>query len=279
MTKLNTNAPAKFSSSQPDPLVLALERLAREAGTAILQIKRAGMGTRMKVDGSPVTEADLAADAVIAKGLARLLPAMPIISEEADCDQPYLDDPHIPFILVDPLDGTREFVTGSSDYTVNIALIVARRPVLGVVHRPEDGLSWVGDLRGLDDGAWQIGPDGMPRSIQTRKAQTPLAVTASHSHLDPQTRNFLERLGPHHLVQRGSSVKFCIIAEGQADFYPRFGPTMEWDTAAGDAVLCAAGGLVLDIDRQPFLYGKLETGCRNGGFFALGDPSLTSILD
>jgi 3'(2'),5'-bisphosphate nucleotidase len=265
-------------SAVPGELVIALEALARRAGAAILEVKRGGIEAQTKSDGSPVTDADLAANAVILEGLSTLLPDVPLITEEGDDGLKALADPDGDFLLIDPLDGTREFVSGDPDYTVNIAYLRRRRPVVGIVHMPETGLSWVGDSRTSPNAAWQIDPNGGWQSIQTRAAGETLAVLASRSHQDPATEAFLRTIQVSELVRRGSSLKFCLIAAGQADLYPRFGPTMEWDTAAGDGVLSAAGGVMLDLQGQSFLYGKINEACRNCGFMAMGDPSLADIL-
>lgn len=262
----------------PDDLAIALEALARRAGAAILDVKRHGIHTEAKSDGSPVTDADLAANAVILEGLSKLLPDVPLISEEGDDGLKALADPNGDFLLIDPLDGTREFVSGDPDYTVNIAYMRGRRPVMGIVHMPETGLSWVGDSRAARGAAWQVETTGAWQMIQTRAAGDGLAVLASRSHQDPATEAFLKTVAVSELVRRGSSLKFCLVAAGQADLYPRFGPTMEWDTAAGDGVLSAAGGAMLDLQGQSFLYGKINEACRNCGFMAMGDPRLADNL-
>lgn len=266
------------SPIQPNDLVVALEALARRAGTAILNVKRNGIQAHAKSDGSPVTAADLAANSVILDDLSSLLPDVPVITEESEDGAKVLADPEGDFLLIDPLDGTREFVSGDPDYTVNIAYIRARRPVVGIVHMPETGLSWVGDSRVEPRMAWQIDKVGVWQPITTRAAGTALAVLASRSHQDPATEAFLKTRQVSELVRRGSSLKFCLIAAGQGDLYPRFGPTMEWDTAAGDGVLTAAGGAVLDLQGQAFLYGKINEECRNCGFMAMGDPNLAATL-
>jgi 3'(2'), 5'-bisphosphate nucleotidase len=265
-------------SAVPDELVIALEALARRAGAAILVVKRGGIHAEAKSDGSPVTEADLAANLVILDGLSTLLPDVPLITEEGDDGLKVLADPDADFLLIDPLDGTREFVSGDPDYTVNIAYVRRGRPVVGIVHMPETGLSWVGDSRTTPSAAWQIDHIGSWESIQTRTSGETLAVLTSRSHQDPDTEAFLKKVSVSELVRRGSSLKFCLIAAGQGDLYPRFGPTMEWDTAAGDAVLTAAGGAMLDLNGQAFLYGKISEGCRNPGFMAMGDPGLAVTL-
>jgi len=176
------------------------------------------------------------------------------------------------FFLVDPLDGTREFLKGNGEFTVNVALVRDGAPVAGAVYAPAQDLLWVGGER-----AWTCSvPLGgavptLRRPLQTRPAPERLTALASRSHRDAETEAFLLRLPIEELTSAGSSLKFCVLAEGKADVYPRFGPTMEWDTAAGDAVLRAAGGTVLGADGAPFTYGKIGSGLKNGAFVAWGD--------
>ena len=261
-------------SAPKDDLIIALEALCRSAGKAILDVKAQGFQSHAKSDGSPVTQADLAANAVLLEGLARLLPDWLCISEEEEGFPLALKDPHQDLILVDPLDGTREFLDQSVDYTVNVALIRQRRPILGVVHMPETGLSWVGDCRATLPEAWQVSAEGAWQAMHVRSATDALTVMSSRSHGDPETEAFLAKLNVGERLLRGSSLKFCLIARGDGDLYPRFGPTMEWDIAAGEAVLAAAGGQVLGMDGKPLLYGKFAQGCKNSGFMAFGDPAL-----
>jgi 3'(2'),5'-bisphosphate nucleotidase len=179
------------------------------------------------------------------------------------------------FFLVDPLDGTREFLKRNGEFTVNIALVRLGAPVAGAVYAPALARLWVGG-----ESAWtcDVEVGGMlpaeadRRHIATRLAPEKLVALASRSHRDPETEAFLSRIPLGDVTSAGSSLKFCVVAEGNADVYPRFGPTMEWDTAAGDAVLRAAGGIVLQRDGSPFVYGKAEAGLRNGAFVAWGDP-------
>ncbi len=185
------------------------------------------------------------------------------------------------FILVDPLDGTREFLTGNGEFTVNIALVHEGRPVAGAVFAPAIDTLWVG---GDTAAAINITP-GMPlaaacesRTLAVRPAPSGLTAMASRSHRDPETDALIARLPVETCLSAGSSLKFCRIAEGVADLYPRFGPTMEWDTAAGHAVLQAAGGTVVTPVGEPFIYGKAAEGWRNGAFVALGDPNLAHLL-
>ncbi|MFN8920925.1 MAG: 3'(2'),5'-bisphosphate nucleotidase CysQ [Hyphomonadaceae bacterium] len=270
--------PDNSASSVPDALIVALEALARRAGAAILEVKRGGIHAEAKSDGSPVTAADLASNGVILEGLTQLLPLVPVITEEGEDGPKVLANPEGDFLLIDPLDGTREFVSGDPDYTVNIAYVRGRRPVVGIVYMPEKGVSWVGDSRADPSAAWQIDDKCIWSPIETRAAGDTLAVLTSRSHQDPATEAFLQKISVSELVRRGSSLKFCLIAAGKGDLYPRFGPTMEWDTAAGDGVLTAAGGAMLDLNGKAFLYGKMQEECRNCGFMAMGDPRLAATI-
>lgn len=243
----------------------AIALAARKAGAAIMAIYAQGFDAREKADASPVTDADEAAEAVILDALRALAPDIPVVAEEAVAQggAPTVADR---FWLVDPLDGTREFISRNGEFTVNIALVEDARPVLGVVYLPAQDLLYEG---AAGQGALRTGPDGRPEPIAVRQADPrALDVLASRSHRDAQTDAFLAGLQVRQLVAAGSSLKFCRVAEGAADLYPRFGPTMEWDTAAGHAVLLAAGGTVTLPDDSPFRYGK--PGFRNGPFIARG---------
>ena len=258
------------------PLLTATFRdLALQAGAAIMDVYgRVDMGVRAKDDTSPVTEADLAADAIIRAGLARALPDLPVVTEEAA----QTHDLRAPrFVIVDPLDGTKEFVQRRGDFTVNIALVDNGVPVQGVVFAPAKGrlFQTLPDGRAVEEtGPLLPGDPGPRRSLQVAQADNAaLRVVASKSHRDAATDAYIARHKVAGLVSAGSSLKFCLLAAGEADLYPRFGPTMEWDTAAGHAVLRAAGGQVLTLpDHAPFTYGK--AGFRNGGFVAFA-PSVT----
>jgi 3'(2'), 5'-bisphosphate nucleotidase len=225
---------------------------AREAGEAILSVVRRGFELERKRDSSPVTEADRAAELVILAALARAAPGVPVIAEEevAAGRIPAHDDT---YFLVDPLDGTKEFVRGGDDYTVNIGLIEGGEPRLGVVYAPASGRLHGGCV-GI--GAW-VDEGGGRRPIRTRARGEQVTAVASKSHLNQATIDYLEAaVGTCGYVSVGSSLKFCIVAEGEADIYPRASPTSEWDTAAGHAVLLAAGGLVDGPDGGPLRYGK-----------------------
>ena len=233
-------------------LVDELAEAAREAGEAILQIVRRGFDVESKQDTSPVTEADRAAELVILAALARVAPGVPVIAEEevAAGRIPAHDDT---YFLVDPLDGTKEFIRGGDDYTVNIGLIERGTPKLGVVFAPATGRLHGGCV---GEGAWLDEGSGR-NAISTRPRGDVMTAVASKSHLNQATIDYLEAaVGKCDYVSVGSSLKFCIVAEGKADIYPRAAPTSEWDTAAGHAVLLAAGGLVDGTDGEPLRYGK-----------------------
>jgi 3'(2'), 5'-bisphosphate nucleotidase len=251
-------------------LVDGFATIALAAGAQIMAIYGAAgaPAAAAKADGSPLTEADLAAEAVIAAGLARLCPDIPVVSEEgAGAAAP---PPGRRFILVDPLDGTREFIDRTAEFTVNIALVEDGEPVCGVVHAPALGRLWLGDVAAARAESRGAGPGpGQPIRVRPAPAEGLIAV-ASRSHRDPETDAFLARLSIGGCRPIGSSLKFCLVAEGASDVYPRFGPTMEWDTAAGHAVLAAAGGRLTAPDGGPFRYGKHHAGFRNGPFIAWG---------
>ena len=249
---------------------------AREAGDAILAVVRRGFDVEAKKDSSPVTEADRAAELVILAALARAAPGVPVIAEEevAVGRIPAHGDV---FFLVDPLDGTKEFVRGGDDYTVNIGLIQRGTPKLGAVFAPATGRLH-GGLLGA--GAWLDEGRGR-RAIATRPRAEQLTAVASKSHLNQATIDYLEEAaGGCGYVAIGSSLKFCILAEGKADIYPRASPTSEWDTAAGHAVLLAAGGLVDGPDGEALGYGK--PAFLNRGFVATSGwkpPRLDRFLE
>lgn len=263
----------KGATAQDGPALLeGFARIALDAGQRIMAIYSgaAPVGVTAKADGSPLTQADLAADAAIAAGLAALCPDIPVLSEEG-ADGAAASRLGRRFILVDPLDGTREFLGRTDEFTVNIALIEDGRPVLGVVHAPALRRLWLGDAAAgraerRETGAPQAGHPIHARPVPDRD----LVAVASRSHRDAETDAFLARLPVAGCRSIGSSLKFCLVAEGEADVYPRFGPTMEWDTAAGHAVLVAAGGRVTAPDGGEFRYGKREEGFRNGPFIAWG---------
>jgi 3'(2'), 5'-bisphosphate nucleotidase len=241
--------------------------LATEAAHAILRYDCRKVSVRSKADESPVTAADEAAHSVIVGGLKRLLPAIPVVSEEAS-DEPA--DLGGEFILVDPLDGTREFIAGRDEYTVNIALLRGGVPVAGVVAAPALGLIW----RGVAGRAERLTMTGGPAErISTRAfPATGRTAAASRSHADAASEAFIARFAPVTTVTCGSALKFCRVAEGVVDIYPRLGPTSEWDVAAGHALVVAAGGSMTAVDGSPLRYGQVAEGFRMRGFIAWGDP-------
>lgn len=265
------------SAGPGGPLLDAVRRIAREAGAAIVEVERAhragdarALGLRDKDDASPVTAADLAAHRIISEGLGRLTPDVPVLSEEAADVAWQTRAAWRRFWLVDPLDGTREFLAGNGEYTVNIALIDRHLPVLGVVLAPASGLEYSG-IAGV--GAWRArGAQDAPQPIRigTGAADAPLRVVGSRSHRGGSLDALLARIGPHEFVAMGSSLKFCVLAEGGADVYPRLGPTSEWDTAAGHAVLLGAGGRVLRRDGAALEYNR-KPDWLNPDFIAGGD--------
>ena len=252
------------SSEDYAKLAATARQLALEAGQTIMAFYRDGTPVETKADSTPVTEADRAADGLIVTGLQAATPDIPVISEESTSTGPPPAGGR--FWLVDPLDGTREFIARTGEFTVNIALIEDGRPVLGVLHAPVQGETYVAD--GLGQAVRIVG-DGPPRAIQARPvpARGP-AVIASRLHRDAETDAYIEGLGPARTVSAGSALKFGLLARGEADIYPRFGRTMEWDTAAGHAILSAAGGHVRDLNGRELSYGK--AGFVNPPFVACG---------
>lgn len=246
-----------------------------DAGRVILEVRRRGHSVERKSDLSPVTEADRLAEAVILDALELAAPDLPVIAEEA-VDAGHLPDVGRAFFLVDPLDGTKEFVNGGNDFTVNIGLIRDRLPVLGIVYAPAICALYYG-IAGI--GAWKLHvADGKPTEpvpIHVRpKPPGGLLIVASRSHRTPETDVFIGRFEVENLVSAGSSLKFCLVAAGKADLYPRLGPTMQWDTAAGDAIVRAAGGKVVTMDGEPLPYGPADgagvTAYRNPWFVVAG---------
>lgn len=243
--------------------------LAEAAGREVMAVYRSDFASWPKDDGSPLTQADLRADAVIQAGLQAAFPGVFVLSEESSSAPGHSRDT---FFLVDPLDGTREFLQRNDEFTVNIALVQDGGPVAGVVLAPALGELFYA-AQGL--GAWKkVG--GQVVALRTAPAPlgTALRVTGSRSHANAAQAAWLDRLpDQHHFTGAGSSLKFCRLAEGRADIYPRLGPTCQWDTAAGQAVLEQAGGVVLDAQGQPLRYG-LERPTLNPHFVALADPRL-----
>ncbi len=266
-----------FGALDRDALARTLAEIALAAGPAVMEEYARVGEARAKSDGSPVTAADERAEAIILARLAALAPDIAVVAEEACAAGAAMVAPPR-FFLVDPLDGTREFLARNGEFTVNIALVENGVPVAGAVYAPAMARIWfAGSAAFAAEAAdGHLPPPERCVRLQVRPAPEKLAALASRSHSDPATEAFLTRLGVAERVSAGSSLKFCVIAEGRADVYPRFAPTMEWDTAAGDAVLRAAGGSVAALDGAPLQYGKLAGGMRNSGFVGWGDPGLSS---
>jgi 3'(2'), 5'-bisphosphate nucleotidase len=236
-----------------EELVEPVAALAVQAGKAILEVYATDFDVQSKSDDSPLTQADLAANRRIVAGLLELTPDIPIISEESGL--PEFDERRQwdCYWLIDPLDGTKEFVNRNGEFTVNIALIKSNRPVFGVVHVPVQDKTYVGcEGRGseLRDG------DQVTKIRVSESSSVPVRIVGSRSHRGSSLDAFLEKLGESDIVPMGSSLKFCTVAEGNADVYPRLGPTSEWDTAAAQAVVEQAGGKVLELDGKPLSYNK-----------------------
>jgi 3'(2'), 5'-bisphosphate nucleotidase len=240
------------------------ERAARVAGEKILAVAESIGEVTDKSDGSPVTRADHDAHHAIVPLLAELSPAFPIISEEGDLLAGPQKSTSV-YWLVDPLDGTKEFIKGLSDYTVNIALIDQGTPVLGVVFLPATGVLYSACR---EQGAWRTDGAGLRIAIHAAtetRDKRPVTAVVSRSHLSPETSTFLEKLGIANVTAHGSSLKMCVVADGSADIYPRFGPTCYWDTAAGAAVALEAGCAVVDLQGKPLTY-DLAHGIKHSGF-------------
>ena len=244
--------------------------IAREAGQAIMAVYEGTFDVQQKTDDSPLTAADMAAHQVITDGLRRLTPQWPVLSEEA-ADIPWYERSQWPtYWLVDPLDGTREFIKRNGEFTVNIALIEDGVAVFGVIQQPVTGALWHG-MPG--HGAFRRDRDADVAIHARIPAASPLRIAASRSHRDARTQALLDALPGSEVLGCGSSLKFCRIAEGGMDLYPRFGPTSEWDTAAAQCVLEAAGGAVLRLDGAPLDYNRKDD-ILNPHFIALGDAGL-----
>jgi 3'(2'), 5'-bisphosphate nucleotidase len=256
-------------------LAFAFGAIASEAGQAIMAIYSPALKVASKANGSPVSEADTAAELLILDALKRLLPEVPVVAEESYDVGAHTAAP-ARFLLVDPLDGTREFITGSNEFTVNIALVEQGKPVVGCVYAPALKQIYLGGTEAfratLEAGAPLPAPEAMQKLATAAYPPDGLRAMASRSHLDAESEAYLQRLKIGAFRAAGSSLKFCLIAQGDGDIYPRLAPTMEWDTAAGHAVLTAAGGCVIGRDGSPFRYGK--AGFRNDGFVAWGRQPL-----
>jgi 3'(2'), 5'-bisphosphate nucleotidase len=251
-------------------LAEALMPTVASAGAAIMRIYDGTFAVQKKDDNSPLTLADLESQRVILEGLTRLTPQIPVLSEES-AQAPWAERKGWKELwVVDPLDGTREFVKRNGEFTINIALVVDHEPLLGIVAAPALGLLYWG-AAGV--GAFSQHRDEPQVRIHTSRPENPIRVVGSRSHASAETASYLERVRPHVMSGIGSSLKFCLIAEGKADLYPRFGPTSEWDTAAGQALLEAAGGHVTRLDGHRLRYNCRET-VLNGDFVAYSESSV-----
>jgi len=256
-------------------LMEPLTDLVVQAGTAILAVDRKAMAVQGKLDGSPVTEADFAADRIIGDGLARLVPDVPALSEERvhQARPPFRGS----FFLIDPLDGTKEFVAGRGEFTVNLALVTHGTPLLGIVSAPALGWLWRGLVgRGAERLRLNEAGKGPPEPIHTRpfpKSGAPWVAAVSRSHGDARTEAFVGSRPGAIREKLGSAVKFGWIAEGKADIYPRLAPTSEWDVGAGHALVTAAGGTVTDEAGRPLRFGERAESFIVPAFIAWGDPS------
>ena len=243
--------------------------LARSAGAAILAVYRRDFDVELKDDRSPLTEADLASHHLLVDGLSALSPSLPVLSEESAEQIPASERLRWSrYWLVDPLDGTREFVKRNDEFTINIALIEDHQPVFGLVYAPAlDELAWA--LRG--QGAWLL-RNGERVALHARRVPASPVIAISRSHASAQTQAVLDAIGTHETLAAGSALKFIRLAQGVADLYPRMGPTSEWDTAAGQCVLEEAGGRLLDFAGVPFHYNRGDS-LLNPGFLAFGDDA------
>jgi 3'(2'), 5'-bisphosphate nucleotidase len=260
-------------------LLEELSALVSTAALAILKTQGSLDAPQLKADHSPVTAADFAAQSIILDGLARLLPGVPVVSEEAPPAEAAALGPY--FVLVDPLDGTKEFLAGRDEFTINVAVIADGVPVLGVLHAPARQVLWRGIVGRLAE-RLPLPPGADPRQaprtpIRTRPRPARLCALTSRSHLDRNTEAFLAAMPVAERIACGSALKFGLVAEGTADVYPRLAPTSQWDIAAGHAVVTAAGGIVLAPDGAPLSYGRGQQGFQVRAFIAWGDPAAPAM--
>jgi 3'(2'), 5'-bisphosphate nucleotidase len=262
----------RTSGGELRKLLGPVSELAAMAGGKILEVKKGDLGARRKSDRSPVTLADTAAEEILRAGLAKLFPGIPFIGEESVA-RGDIPEPGREFLLIDPLDGTREFIAGRDEYTVNVGLIAEGKPQLGVIYTPADGIVHAG----AEGAAFKVrlapGAAFDPQAAETiraRPAPAKLVAAVSRSHLERESEDFLAALPVQERIGVGSSVKFTLLAEGKADVYPRLAPICEWDVAAGHALLAAAGGRVEAIGGEPLPYGARDKKFRMQGFVAWG---------
>jgi len=260
--------------SEADRIAFSFAQICSDAAVVIMEVYESDFEVRTKDDKSPVSDADERAEIIILARLKTEFPDIPVLAEES-FSVGVKPDIQGRFILVDPVDGTKEFINKNGEFTVNIALIEDGKPVAGCVYAPAIGKIYLGGTRAYL-GDCQPGGEVFVENLTEIQTRVPTAgaITAlmSRSHVDDQTLAFAEQHGVTERISAGSSLKFCLLAEGRADVYPRFGPTMEWDTGAGHAVLQAAGGCVLTPDGDVFVYGKQDAGYLNGYFVAWAVP-------
>jgi len=255
--------------SEYPSLIPGLKQLALDAGSRILEVYNRNFDVTHKDDRSPLTEADLAAHHTIVDGLESITPQWPILSEESSRIAFSERSKWQRYWLVDPLDGTREFIKRNGEFTINIALIDQHRPVMGVIYVPVSGVFY---YAAQGSGAYKQEHNGEPHPVSTRPYRGgKVMVAGSRSHRGDSLDGFLERIGQYEIISMGSSLKSCLVAEGRADIYPRFGPTSEWDTAAAQSIVEEAGGAVTDLSMQPLLYNTKES-LLNPFFLVAGDP-------
>ncbi|MHA1522868.1 MAG: 3'(2'),5'-bisphosphate nucleotidase CysQ [Alphaproteobacteria bacterium] len=255
-----------MSNAPSRGLVESLIPVALNAGARIMEIYATDFTITTKADNSPVTQADQAAEAIILAGLRTLAPAIPVVSEEAAGRGEKMTVAKR-FFLVDPLDGTREFINRNDEFTVNIGLIEHGVPTLGIIYAPALDQLYYAPAPGE---AYQVRGAGSPARITASRPDRPPVAVASRSHRDAATNAYLKQISVSEIQSAGSSLKFCLLAAGQASLYPRFGPTCEWDTAAGHAILLQSGGGLCGLDGTKFAYGKLGAKFLNPGFLAWG---------
>ena len=263
--------------NERNQLAFEFANIASEAGKLIMASRKSGTSVNLKSDGSPVTAADVQAEKLIRARLDTIMPDVAIVAEES-FEAGQAGPAPERFLLVDPLDGTREFVSGSDEFTVNIALIEAAEPVVGTIYAPALGHLYLAGATAFraDVQAGEAVPALAALSVIGTSPVPAAGMRAigSRSHMDADTERWLRGLPVAELRSAGSSLKFCLIARGDADVYPRMAPTMEWDTAAGHAILIAAGGCVMALDGTPLRYGKTDGGFKNHGFVAWGRKPL-----
>jgi len=275
----------RYLDGQTAPAVSLMDDLTALVSAAAAAIQRIGphAARRTKADHTPVCDADEAAEAVLLDGLARIMPGVPVVSEEA-CAQGARPRPGAGFFLVDPLDGTREFLNGLDEFTVNLALVAGGVPELGIIAAPAQGRVWRG-ATGRGGERLDLAPGASPAAARNltplrprRRPARGLVAAMSRSHLDPRTAAFVAGLPIAEQIACGSSLKFCRLAEGAADVYPRLAPTSEWDIAAGHALLTASGGTITAPEGAPVAYGRVDEAFRVPGFIAWADAAAAATV-